>query len=374
MNILMLNYEFPPIGGGAAPVTLELCRHLVKLDHDVDVVTMRYKGLPASEVIDGVTVYRTWAVRKRPDLCRTHEMASFLVGAFFKTLGLSKKRKYDIIHCHFIIPTGPLACLVARIRKVPFLITCHGSDVPGYNPDRFRRIHWLIRPFWRSLVHRADMLVSPSQALRTLLQHHCPDVNVRLIPNGISLSRFRSGPKEKSILLCSRLLPRKGFQYVLRAVHDLKLDWQVNIVGDGPFRTKLEQFAQGSKTPIRFWGWLDQRSPQFRQLYETGSIFVFPSEAENFPTVLLEAMSAGMAIITSTAGGCPEVVGPAALLVEPGDVEGIRSRILELTGSQQRRKELSEAALHRVEQYSWPGVTKQYVDCYERLCTESRNR
>ena len=86
MNILMLNYEFPPIGGGAAPVTLELCRHLVKLDHEVDVVTMRYKGLPALEVIDGITVYRTWAMRKRPDLCRTHEMASFLAGAFFKTL------------------------------------------------------------------------------------------------------------------------------------------------------------------------------------------------------------------------------------------------------------------------------------------------
>ncbi|MBN1126423.1 MAG: glycosyltransferase family 4 protein [Sedimentisphaerales bacterium] len=374
MNILMLNYEFPPIGGGAAPVTLELCRHLVKLGHEVDVVTMRYQDLPALEVIDGVRIFRTWALRRRPDLCRTHEMASFLAGALFKTLRLAKQRNYDVIHCHFIIPTGPLAWAVARRRNIPLLITCHGSDVPGYNPDRFQWIHRLLRPFWRGLVRRADMLVSPSHALRELLRRYCPGVDVQLIPNGISLSRFQSGPKEKSILLCSRLLPRKGFQYVLQAVHDLALDWQVNVVGDGPFRAELEQLAQGSKTPVRFWGWLDQRSPQFRHLYETGSIFVFPSEAENFPTVLLEAMSAGMAIIASAAGGCPEVVGPAAILVEPGDVAGIRDKILELTGSPQRRQELSLAALQRVELFGWPGVTKQYVDCYEKLRAEAGSR
>ena len=57
---------------------------------------------------------------------------------------------------------------------------------------------------------------------------------------------------------------------------------------------------------------------------------MFPSEAENFPTVLLEAMSAGMAVVTSTAGGCPEVVGDAGLLVAPGDVEGIRSVVTKL--------------------------------------------
>ena len=177
------------------------------------------------------------------------------------------------------------------------------------------------------------MLVSPSQSLADLIHRHEPNLAVRVIPNGIVESAVVPGEKDKTIVLCSRLLPRKGFQHALAAVHDLDLGWRVEVIGDGPYRGELERIAAGSKTPVRFHGWLDQRDPRFTELYARGAIFVFPSESENFPSVLLEAMRAGMAIITSNIGGCPEVVGDAALLVAPGDVEGIRKRIVELAGS-----------------------------------------
>ena len=167
--------------------------------------------------------------------------------------------------------------------------------------------------------------------------------------------------------MCSRLLPRKGFQYAIEAVRELELDWEVHVVGEGPYRGELERLGEGSKTKIKFRGWLDKKDESFKELFKTCSIFVFPSEAENFPAVLLEAMSAGMAIITSTKGGCPEVVGDAAMLVEPDDVEGIRSGIVKLVESSRVRQEMMRSAVQRAKQFSWERIAEQYLDCYRNL-------
>ena len=366
----MLNYEFPPIGGGAGPVTLELCRQLVKFGHHVDVVTMAYDNLSGFECLDGVNIYRTPALRKRPNICHTHEMATYLGGALPKVLQLARQVRYDVIHCHFIFPTEPLALLVSKITGVPFLVTCHGSDVPGHNPDRFGLLHKLLLPGWCFLVRRTPLIISPSESLKRLIRKQAPYANVKVIPNGFNTDMFQPAAKEKTILLCSRILPHKGFQYAIEAIKQLAPDWTVNIIGDGPFLPRLKRIAEGSETPINFLGWLDRGDRRFRRLFETGSIFIFPSEAENFPTVLLEAMAAGMAIITSTAGGCPEVVGQAALLVEPRDTEGIRLQLERLIASEDLRLKLSRAARKRTDQFSWPIVSKKYIEYYHKLSAD----
>jgi len=367
LKILMLNHEFPPVGGGASPVTFELCRQLIRLGHEVDVVTMRCGDLPAREKVEGINVYRTFSLRKKPDICHTHEMASWLGGAAVQAGRLAQRQNYDIIHCHFIIPAGPAAWLVSRISKIPFVITCHGSDVPGFNPERFGWDHKLLSPAWHFLVHRTPLLISPSESLKRLILRSCPRAKVEVVPNGINLADYQTHNKQKSILMCSRILPRKGFQYAIEAIRQLPSDWQVNIIGDGPYLPELKRLAADCATPITFWGWLDQKNPQFKRLYETGSIFVFPSEAENFPVVLLEAMSAGMAIITSTAGGCPEVVGEAALLVAPRDPAAIREKLDNLINSSKLRRQLCAAALEQAKHFAWPTVAQKYLQCYRKI-------
>lgn len=368
MKILMLNYEYPPVGGGGATVTAQLCERLVQRDHTVDVVTMRHKNLPHHETVNGVNICRIPSYRSRGDICKTHEMATYLIGGRRLALRLAQEKHYDIIHAHFIIPTGPLAQYIHKHTGIPYLITCHGSDVPGYNPDRFGWQHKLLMPYWKNLVFRPAALVSPSRSLADLMKTHCPDLHISIIPNGYEASIFdTTGQREKRILLCSRLLQRKGFQYVIEAVKNLELDWQVHIVGEGPFRKTLEQLAQNSKTPVIFHGWLDRDAPKFKELYETSAIFAFPSEMENFPTVLLEAMSAGCAVIASTAGGCPEVVGDAGLLVKPKDVEMLRRVLSELVNSADKRAELGQKALQRVQQYSWDSITQKHLDLYHTL-------
>ena len=367
MKILMLNYEFPPIGGGASPVTFELSAQLVRAGHRVDVVTMHYGDLPKFEIREGINIYRTPAIRRKPNICHIHELASYLPGALIKAVRLAKRDKFDIIHCHFIMPGGPLAWMTSKLTGIPFLITCHGSDVPGHNPERFTIIHKLIKPVWQFLALRSPLLISPSQSLKKLILHNCPGAEVEIIPNGIHISQFKPSEKTKSILMCSRIFNFKGFQYAIRAIKDTSLDWQVNLVGEGPYLGELKKLAEGSKTPIKFWGWLDKSNPDFYELFKKSSIFIFPSVAENFPSVLLEAMAAGMAVITSNAGGCPEVVGEAGLLVPPKDADAIRSGLNKLIASDQLRNQFAQAALKRVKLFDWEYVAGKYVDCYRRL-------
>ncbi len=368
MKILMLNYEYPPVGGGAAPVTAQLCRHLVRLGHSADVVTMRYKNLPKEEIADGVRIFRFPSYRGRPDICRTPEMATYLLGAWRPAVKLARQNGYDMIHAHFILPTSPLARHIRRHTGIPYLVTCHGSDVPGYNPDRFGFQHKLLLPYWKKLVHGSQGLVAPSQSLKNLMLGHCPDLDIRIIPNGYEGMHFNtSRPRKNQILLCSRLLPRKGFQYVIEAVRDLSLDWQVHIVGDGPYMETLKKLAGGSKTTIVFHGWLDRSDLKFKDLFETSSIFILPSEMENFPTVLLEAMSAGLSIITSAAGGCPEVIGNAGLIIEPANTNALRSAILSLTGDIELRDRLANLGKKQVELFSWETVARQYQKLYQSI-------
>ena len=99
----------------------------------------------------------------------------------------------------------------------------------------------------------------------------------------------------------------------------MTIDQEIHIVGDGPYLSQLKQLAATLSKRIIFHGFLSNRSEKFKDLIETSSIFVFPSESENFPMVLLEAMAAGLAIITTKNTGCEEVVGDTGLLVAPGD-------------------------------------------------------
>lgn len=370
MRILTLNYEFPPIGGGGSPVSYELGRELVAQGHEVDVVTMGFDGLPAHQVVDGINVYRVPCLRKRREVCRTHEMGSFVLAALPKVARLTATRRYDVNHTHFIMPTGLLSRLIRTWSGLPFVVTAHGSDVPGYNPDRFGLEHRLLGPMWKWILRGADHIISPSRFLRELVDQRPHGRPVSIIPNGFRHDRFRADlPKERRILLVSRMVPRKGVQYLLRALPGLDLrGFEVDIVGDGPYLPTLRQMASELSLPVRFWGWLDNGSPELKDLYERSSIFAFTSDSENFPTVLLEAMAGGQAIVTCDGTGCPEVVGEDALLVPPRRPDRLAEALGRLVRDDELRARLGRRARARVErEFGWPGIARRHIALYRNL-------
>ena len=373
-KVLVLSYEFPPLGGGGAKVVAGLTNQMLKAGYTFDIVTMGYRGLPRKEEQDGVTIYRVPCVRLKQSMCYFPEMIPYLCMALPLVLRLVKKNNYILNHTHFIFPDGVLACLVKIFKKLPFIVTAHGSDVPGYNPDRFKLLHVLLRPFWKFITRRADTIICPSAVIEKLIHKNNPTAVTQVIPNGIDIDRFDPyRKKDAKALAVTRLFERKGIQYFLQAHHELGLEYEVNIVGDGMYYDTLRRLVTDMEIKANLLGFIDNTSDELKELYETSSIFVFPSEAENFPICLLEAMVAGCAIITTKNTGCAEVVGDTALLVEPRNSEDIKDAYQKLIKEDSFRKELGQRARKRVEDlFSWDRVRNDTDLLYQRIRIDTK--
>lgn len=359
MKILCMTYEYPPIGGGGANVAHPLAATLVSRGHSVDVVTSGMRGLPATEVVDGVRVHRVNCVRRHRHYTTTAELMTYIWPTYRKALELVREQQYDLNHTHFALPTGLVSYLLYRRTGLPYITTVHGSDIPGYNPDRFQVAHGLVRPVWRQVVRNSAKVVSASSFLKSLVRSHI-DVPVDVVRNGYS-AKFgdtKAITKKNRILVVTRMFPRKGVQHFLEALAGFDCNWEVVVAGDGPYLPKLKAQAKRLSLNIDFVGFVQGQT--LLELYASSKIFVFPSLQENFPTVLLEAMEAGCAIVTTDSEGCAEVVGDAGIATEPGRVDQIRNALVLLTTDEERLAQLSARATERIRRFRWPRIASQY--------------
>lgn len=248
----------------------------------------------------------------------------------------------------------------------------HGSDVPGYNPDRFQLQHKLLRPFWKVLAKDPPFVTCHTRALGQLILKSQPKADVVIIPNAVDPAYFKTVEKKKKILLSSRLLPRKGIQHFLEAIADMDLKgFEVNITGDGPYRQELEQQLSRLKQEgkikgkVTLRGWVPKAF--LNQLYEESLIFVFPSVMDNFSMALLDAMNARMAIIAANCAGNPEATGDTAILVPGGDIGALRTALQKLIKDKQLCQEYGEKAKQRaLENFTWKKTLRQYEEIFKK--------
>lgn len=330
LKILMLNYEFPPLGGGASPVSYEIAKGLVGIGPSVTVVTMGYKDLPKYEEIDGIKIYRVKCLRSKKEICHPWEQLSYLLSAKKFLKKHLKNNKYDINHTHFIIPTGYLALWLKKKYKLNYIITSHGSDVLGYN-KRFAKLYpFLIKP-WKKYIKEAKAVTTPSQFLQNEIKKITTNGNFIVITNGIDPDKFKPMKKENSILIVARLFVNKGIQDILDALKDIDLkDWKVDIVGDGPYKDFLinKCHENGLDEKVTFHGWIDNKSDKMKEFYGKASLFISASYFENLSIVLLEALASGCHVIASNVGGNPEIL-EIDRLFDKGNVKELKSKILE---------------------------------------------
>ena len=370
----MLCYEYPPIGGGGAKVVHGLTSKLVKQGHDVDLVTMGFKNLQSYRKSKNLNIYYVRCLRLKTDICTPFEMLTYLIMALPLILKLCRQNNYDINHTHFIYPDGILAYIINKLTHLPYILTAHGSDVPGYNPNRFVLLHRLGFPLWKKIVNNSLKVICPSKSLQDLVLKVDRNIKTVLLPNGINLKKFSPQKvKKKQILVVSRMFERKGTQYFLSALKGLDHGFEINIVGDGPYLENLKKQVSDLNLMVNFFGYMDNKSETLKNLYESSMIFVFVSESENFPIVLLEAMTAGLAIITTNDTGCAEVVGDAALLVPSKDPAAIHNALLQLIENQDLCKNLGQAARKRVEeQFSWKSSAEGHINLYNQVMSSSK--
>ena len=366
MRIIVLNYEFPPLGGGASPVSYEISKGYVKLGHQVDVVTMAYGHLPTYERKDGLAIYRVWSGRLKMEISHPWEQLLYLMSGYLKARKLLKNKTYDFCHCHFLIPTGILALRLHKKFGLRYVVTSHGSDVPGHNVDRFTLLHHFTGPILRKIVRHAEYITTPSVYLKTLIEKNIlkGKTSAKIIPihNGSASLLKPNSKKENIILSVGRMLPMKGFQYLITAFKKINNDnWKLIIVGDGSYKKNLETLA-GNQPNIIFTGWLEKSQDQLAELYNKAKIFAFFSEIESQGIVLVEAMSTGCALLAANASVIRETVSSdVGFVVDPKNSDEVEVKLSELMNNEPLQKTFAQKSMERFNKlYRWPDIIKKY--------------
>lgn len=372
---MLLNYEFPPLGGGAGRGTYNLARELARKGYSVDVLTSRSQGQKSREMVEGFSVYRVFSWRKGVHDCGFRGAITFVLFAIPVFLRLTRSKNYHILHYYFGLPTGLLQWLPGKHRRVPYIVSLRGSDVPGY--DKFnttlQTIHRLLLPVTRSIWNNASKIIALSGALRDTALETAPDADIDVIANGIESEQFyhadarRSHDDTVELICVARLIERKGIQHLLRALRTMEHKVHLTIVGEGNYKQELVNYAEQYQVEdkVTFHGYCPRE--YLVELYSASDIFVLPTMAESFGLVFIEAMACGLPVIGTTVGGVPDIVlADNGILVEPDDYRGVREAIDSLAGDAPRRAAMAKACRQRVlDHFSWLSVAEKYERCYE---------
>ncbi|HLE73749.1 MAG TPA: glycosyltransferase, partial [Anaerolineales bacterium] len=154
MHILILNSEYPPIGGGASNASAYLAAQLVKIGQRVTVLTAAYKDLPRDETIDGARVLRLPGLRRQADRSTATEQIIFMLSACLPGLLKVRRLRPDLVLAFFGAPSGVAAWVWSYFLNLPYIVSLRGGDVPGFRPYDFARQHRLLGPLLRRVWRR----------------------------------------------------------------------------------------------------------------------------------------------------------------------------------------------------------------------------
>lgn len=268
----------------------------------------------------------------------------------------------DVVHLHTIGEFSPAVLSAsAAYRRV---VTVHGPEdwtkhLLSWNlrsrsegrsrlstPDavRYAYLRWLQRPAYLHRLRTVDRVLTPSRFLAEAVRQDLPRVPIHVVPNGVPLPAADPVPGTAHALFVGRLEAVKGVHVLVdafAAVARRRPGVRLTLVGAGTQRAALEKSVgeHGLAHRVRFTGRLE--GPELAAAYRASSLVVIPSVwPENFPTVALEALGAGRAVVATAVGGIPELVAPGhnGLLVPPRDRTALADALDELLGDPERRR------------------------------------
>jgi glycosyltransferase involved in cell wall biosynthesis len=396
MRILQQCIYFPPEVGGLESHAYYLCRELVRQGHEVEMLTSRsLPGLPRAEVMDGVTVSRSWFPSRNPIGWTLHTLGS--VPAY-----LRRARSAEILHAQTFASALPAMIAKSRYNK-PYVLTLHTSH--------FLRLaqkpHW--RPILGRIIASADWLLAASEEIRDVALDIYPHPRAEALTNGVDTELFRPraaalaaaerpalgeaaeqggspgpawplGPARlggavRRLIVPRRLFQKNGVEYLIRALPVIQREVEIEalLVGDGPERPRLEGLVRelGIEARVHFLG--ARPNHEMPGLYATAEVAIFPSLMEATSVAALEAMSCGLPVAASRVGGLPEIVDEVnGTLFRPADPEDLATRVVALL----RRPDLAaageEGRRRVVEHWSLERLARRHLEIYRTLLSEKR--
>jgi len=374
MNILMLNYEFPPIGGGAANAHFHILKEYTAVKNlKVDVLTSAPKpGLVSEQFDENIRIIKVGIHKKNLHYWTKLEVIEWLFKARRYYRQLLKKNSYDLVHAFFGFPTGWLCYKTAD--KIPYIISLRGSDVPGYNV-RLGLDYKILAPLFKKIWSSAALVVANSKGLKQLANEFMPALEISVIPNGVDTERFhprndRTIRRPVKLLTVSRLIKRKRINLLMEALKKLRennIEAELNIAGEGALMQDLKTCASqiGIAEYVNFLARVE--SERMPAVYRDNDFFVMSSEHEGMCNAMLEAMASGLPIVTTPCEGVEELITDNGIVVERSTAESIAEAVKKLAHEPQRYNEMSLAAREKSQQFSWKKVADKYLLFYEGL-------
>jgi phosphatidyl-myo-inositol dimannoside synthase len=378
MRLLMLNNEFPPLGGGTGTVNRAMLERFARVPGlEIDLITSALgRSFEDESFAEKIKLYKVPVRSKNIHHSSNRELVEYLIRGLRLALKLHRNENYDLCFAWSAVPGGAIAFVLRRMVGLRYLVRVCGPDIPGFE-RRYRTIYFLISALIRQIWRGADSLIAKSE--REIEMIHAVDstVNCLLIPNGVDINAFKprsvvadNGPLK---LLCvGRLIERKGQHHLIDAVKQLTdqgIDVELDLVGTGDSRSANEaQVARlGLSDRVHFVGYVPRE--KIAEHYAAAHVFVLPSYNEGMSVALLEAMASGLAVVVTATGGTPELIEPEinGLVFDWSDVDSLTAHLRRLAQDRSLVRRMGEASRTRASDFSWDQAALLYIDLLERL-------
>lgn len=362
-----------PTFGGSGVVATELGIALAKEGHQVHFIT--YSQPTRFDFFNENLFYHEVDMMAYP----LFQYAPYETALASKMVDVVKYEKLDILHVHYAIPHASAAFIAKQILKkqnieIPVVTTLHGTDITlvGKDPS--------FEPVVTFSINQSDGITAVSENLKgDTYDHFKIDKEIKVIPNFIDLERFRRLKKdhfkkaicpngEKLLVHTSNFRKVKRVEDVVEVFRQVrkKMPAKLLLVGDGPERARIEGMCRecGDCDDIRFLGKLEA----VEEVLSVADLFLMPSEKESFGLAALEAMACEVPVVSTNAGGLPElnVHGFSGYLSNVGDVASMTKYALEILDDK-NLPTFKKNALARASEFELANVLPQYEDYYQEI-------
>jgi len=361
-----------PTYGGSGVVATELGKALARNGHEVHFIT--YSQPTRLDFFNPNLYYHEVSIKSYP----LFQYAPYELALASRMVDVVLREKLDLLHVHYAVPHASAAYMAQQILKtkgidIPFITTLHGTDITIVGKDPTNE------PVVTFSINQSNGVTAVSEDLKNdTLNHFDISVPIEVIPNFIDLDRFKKQPKEHfKKAICPEgeklLVHTSNFRKVKRIDDVIKIFCAVRkvvpckllLIGDGPERQRVEEQAREVCTEnIRFLGKLDA----VEEVLSVSDLFLITSEKESFGLAALEAMACEVPIISSNAGGLPElnVNGVSGFTCEVGDVDDMTEKAIHILDNQNLAR-FKEGALNRAKEFDIKNILPMYEDFYREI-------
>ncbi len=338
-------------GDSYGPFVFEEAKFLVKKGVEVHVITQHNPGVLYEEIMEGVHVHRfRWLEPKEfkaliyfSGLVDNFRLLTYLISLFFNLIWITRKYNLELFHAHHTIPTGLVAIIVAKIMRVPVVVTAHLMDITTHGTDvgPLENIvdfesNFIFRRLILFSLNSSRKIIAVSEDLANKIELMGVNKNIKILRNAVDINRFKpsknremrhnNGIKDDDVLILfiGHLETFKGIFELLDAFYEINTkqkNTKLMIVGEGHEEQKVRDTVSKLNlvNSVIFTGKISPENIQ--NYYQMADIFTLPSYTEGLPLVVIEAMACGLPVVVSTAGGIPELVKDDinGFLVQPKD-------------------------------------------------------